>query len=358
MSDSRPHDASYRRLFAHKPMIEDLLRNFARGPWLERFDFDSLEPVPTHQVAEKLEQRQEDMIWRLRYQGPLADEEEPSEPASWFYVYVLVEFQSSVDRFMALRMLVYVGLLYQHLVRQKDLTENRQLPPVLPIVLYNGGRSWSAPTQLADLIADAEGLDSFRPRFEFLLLDEGRILRERLESLDSPVAAMFEIEQSHDPGELTRVVDKLCRLLADEELAEVRRDFATWLKRLIVPARFAEFELTELEQLEEFRVMIEERVKEWTRQWEAEGYQRGIEDGLEKALRAQMELKFGSLAATWSRRLESASPEQLKSWESQDPHCRDPGAVVRRLNRLTRDEAQSANGQLIAPAWTGLEATR
>ena len=324
MSDAKPHDASYRRLFSHKPMIEDLLRQFAQGPWLERFDFDSLEPIPTHHVADGLEQRQEDMVWRLRYRAAEAD------MPSWFYVYVLVEFQSSVDRFMALRLLVYVGLLYQHLVRQKDLTEDRLLPPILPIVLYNGERLWSAPTQMADLVQSAQGLDRFRPRFEFLLLDEGRMPRRQLESLESPVAAMFEIEQSRDPDELRRVVDKLCRVLSNEDLAEVRRDFGNWLRRLIVPVRFAEFEFAEIEQLEEFRVMIEERVKEWTRQWQAEGYQRGVEEGLEagrregaevgrreglpRILKAQIELKFGVVPAARLRDLEAASFEQLETW--------------------------------------------
>jgi len=31
----------------------------------------------------------------------------------WIYVYLLIEFQASVDRFMAWRLMVYVGLLYR-----------------------------------------------------------------------------------------------------------------------------------------------------------------------------------------------------------------------------------------------------
>ena len=34
------------------------------------------------------------------------------------YLYLLIEFQSKVDRFMAVRMLGYVSLLYQDLIRQ------------------------------------------------------------------------------------------------------------------------------------------------------------------------------------------------------------------------------------------------
>jgi hypothetical protein len=48
----------------------------------------------------------------------------------------LLEFQSQPDPFVALRMLVYVGLLYQELVKPKQPTRGGRLPPVLPLVLY------------------------------------------------------------------------------------------------------------------------------------------------------------------------------------------------------------------------------
>lgn len=53
---------------------------------------------------------------------------------------------------MALRLLTYVGMLYQDLVRTKQLTGSGRLPPVLPIVLYNGVRAWTASQEIAELI--------------------------------------------------------------------------------------------------------------------------------------------------------------------------------------------------------------
>jgi hypothetical protein len=40
---------------------------------------------------------------------------------------------------MALRMMVYVGLLYQDLIKEGPV--KGLLPPILPIVLYNGNRT-------------------------------------------------------------------------------------------------------------------------------------------------------------------------------------------------------------------------
>ena len=40
--------------------------------------------------------------------------------------------------------MVYAGLLWQHLVKEKRLPPDGKLPPILPVVLYNGDRRWTA----------------------------------------------------------------------------------------------------------------------------------------------------------------------------------------------------------------------
>ena len=94
-AESRPHDPVYRRIFTHRSIIEEILRRFVVGPWTSKLDFSTLELVPPHYVSRFLDQRESDVIWRVRY--GLGEHE-------WFYVYVLMELQSSVSRFMALRL--------------------------------------------------------------------------------------------------------------------------------------------------------------------------------------------------------------------------------------------------------------
>jgi hypothetical protein len=72
--------------------------------------------------------------------------------------------QSSGDRWMALRMQVYVGLLYQDLVKRRRLGRNGKLPPVLPIVLYAGERPWRASKSVSGLVlAPPAGLEWLQP---------------------------------------------------------------------------------------------------------------------------------------------------------------------------------------------------
>src|SRR5690349_19291393 len=94
------HDHSYKLLFSHSEMVRDLLEGFVREDWLAQLDYSSLERVSGEYVTDDLRARADDVVWRARW-GDRGR-----------YVYVLIEFQSTVERYMAVRVLTYVGLLY------------------------------------------------------------------------------------------------------------------------------------------------------------------------------------------------------------------------------------------------------
>lgn len=122
------HDTSYKLLFSCPEMMRDLLKGYVPGTWLEHADFSTLTQVGASYVSESGQDRHDDMVWRIDIGG------------RWLWVYVIVEFQSTPDQWMAVRVMQYVGLLAGQLVKQHksgELPEGR-LSPILPIVLYNG----------------------------------------------------------------------------------------------------------------------------------------------------------------------------------------------------------------------------
>ncbi|WP_217127137.1 Rpn family recombination-promoting nuclease/putative transposase, partial [Hydrogenophilus thiooxidans] len=114
---TQAHDTGYKLLFAHPEMVRDLLIGFVPEPWVQTLDFSTLERINASYVSDKGDVRHEDMVWKVRFEN------------HWLYVYLLLEFQAQPDRWMALRMLVYLGLLYQDLVRRNELTPEGKLPP-------------------------------------------------------------------------------------------------------------------------------------------------------------------------------------------------------------------------------------
>lgn len=93
MSEPTPphnqHDNSYKSLFSHPEMVRDLIVGFLPAEWVQDFDMDSLERQNGNYVTDDLRERKNDIIWRVRFKG------------KWLYLYILLEFQSSIDRFMA-----------------------------------------------------------------------------------------------------------------------------------------------------------------------------------------------------------------------------------------------------------------
>jgi len=165
------HDHSYKHLFSHAELVRDLLLGFVQEEWIDDLDLSTLEKTQSSYVSDDLREREDDTIWRVRCRE------------SWVYIYILIEFQSSPDRFMSVRLMTYIGLLYQDLIRSKSLLKNGKLPPVLPLVLYNGKQPWNCATSLEDLIQEVPGgLANYRPTLSYLLLDEGHHQMEGVEA--------------------------------------------------------------------------------------------------------------------------------------------------------------------------------
>ena len=159
-----------------------------------------IERVNAKLHTEGIGRREGDVVWKVSMAG-----------GRELYVLLLLEFQSRPDRWMAVRLLVYVGLLYQHLIREKRLLEGRLLPPVLPFVLYNGHRPWRAPETLDALIAAPKGskLWAWQPRMRYYLLDESAWTQENLERRKSLVAVLFRLETCRRPEDLHEIVSDL-----------------------------------------------------------------------------------------------------------------------------------------------------
>jgi predicted transposase YdaD len=273
------NDPNYRLFFSYPKMVEDLLKGFLHEDWVSRLDFSTLERVNGSFVGDELEDRRNDVIWRLRWRG---------EGEGWFYVYLLLEFQSTPEPFMAVRMLAYVGLLLQELIRTQHLKAGDPLPPVLSVVLYNGRRPWKAPVELSSLFGPVpEDLRRWLPRLEYLLVDENRLRPGEREQAGNLVSALARLETSRDAGEFSQSARDLALLLPGEEHRELRRILGRWAAQ-IMRRLFRGVTIPGVEDLEEV-AMLEETFKEWERR----ARNVGRLEGTRQTLLRQMRRRFG-----------------------------------------------------------------
>jgi hypothetical protein len=300
------HDNGYKMLFSHPEMVADLLRGFVREDWVRELDVSTLEKVPASFVGKKMRKRESDVLWRLRWR----------DGDRWLYVYLLLEFQSKVDPFMAVRMMTYLGLLYEDLIRRGHLTPEGLLPPVLPLVLYNGLARWDGAQDVSELIESVPGgLERYRPQLRYCLLDEGRIAVSDLEPLQNLAAALFRLERSRGPEDVQRVLEALLTWLEVPALSELRRSFGVWMREVLLPARVPGAVIPQMADLQEVKSMLAERVVEWTQEWKQQGFEEGIAQTaatLRGMLLASLEERFGALPDAVRRQVSSiGSVEEL-----------------------------------------------
>ena len=303
MSD---HDQSYKRLFSHPKMMKDLLEGFIDEAWVKELDFSCLEAVKSSFVSEDYRRREDDLIWKIRCRD------------QWLYIYILLEFQSTVDPFMAVRLMTYLGLFYQDLITQENLKVREKLPPVVPIVLYNGSRRWNTPLNINDLIIKTPpGLEKYLPHLQYLLIDENNY-HDLVLPFPNLVGALFRIENSQKCRDTTQIIEIIdqevqnlinwCQEPRDKDLSQ---DFKNWLLRLILPRNLPDVQVSSILTLQEMRAMLAETIQSWYQEAEKKGRAEGLEEGRAEGLeegqtrgeirgKAQflillLEQKFGSL---------------------------------------------------------------
>ncbi len=320
------HDSSYRRFFSQPRMVEGLLRGFVAEPWVEHLDFSTLRKASGSFVSRQMEQREADLVWMVDFAGD-------DTPAC---ICILIELQSRTERFMAVRFMAYVALLYEALIAGRHLTPARKLPLVVPIGFYNGVRPWRAARDMAELVEVADpSAELYRPRLRYRLIDVSRYSAEELALRQSPVAALFRLEKSRDWLEIHRGVEQLYGLLRSPGDEELRQIFAAWLKDVVFPRmQGAPSEELGSLSLEGLKGMLAERVAamyrlermrgrrdgrmeglEEGRQvgWQ-EGRQEGRQEGEADLLLRQLQRKFGPLQETALARVRAADSEALLEW--------------------------------------------
>ena len=282
-------DPAYKRLFSRPDMVRDLLEGFAARGWSGDLDFATLTPLPADYVSEDLRRRHGDLVWKVRFRGD-----------RWLYLVLLLEFQTTVERAMAVRMLAYTALLYQRLIADRALSEHDALPPVLPVVIYNGRRPWTAAVDVSELVAPSDPvLAPYQPSQRYFLLDEGRAAREGLPR-DNLVSALIELETNRGRERVPALLKTLIRLLRERQDDELAQAFQAWVRQVLLPRRFRGRVPESLPRLEEVQTMLEETVREWTADWVAEGREQGLEQGRaeERALLCRLAArKFDDAAA-------------------------------------------------------------
>lgn len=242
---------------------------------MSQLDFDRAERLDKSFVSEHYKDTEADIIYKV----PLNDTDKV------MYLCLLIEFQSTVQRFMVLRSLQYKCNFYMDFVLSNKDVRGLMLPAMFPLVLYNGDDKWTAPDNIDQLIETAVDLGPYGLHFEHLVIAENAYGKEWLAQIDNIIAALFLAEAHYD---LPLLLEKLLSLYDTEPDRQALQIFINWFRQLAIHGRlqqtdFAQIEAQDLSR-EEVKSML---IKALEREREAifdDGKKEGIDIGKKKGI--------------------------------------------------------------------------
>jgi predicted transposase YdaD len=311
-SPSQPHDGFFKTVFSDPVHAAAELRAILPDRVARHIDWDSLQAVHASFVDAALNQRHGDLMFSAR----LVEGHE-------VYLWLLFEHQSTIDRWMPLRMLEMAVAFLKGW--RKEHPEALRLPAILPMVLYQGATSWTAPRSLAELydLSDQalHDLGEFLLSLRFVLDDlrvtpDDELLQRRVSDLARvALVVMKHVTSEHLLDQLARLHAEITRLLATEhgrrELSDV-----VWYIECVHPEFRRRAILDRLKPLvpPEIAKTMDSYEKTLERMWIEKHRRLDREDGQKELLLRLLTRRFGALPETVTAQVGNAGSEELERW--------------------------------------------
>lgn len=278
---SNPHDRFFREVFSRLEWSRAFIRTQLPAAIVEALDLDSLELRPGSFLDEELQQYFSDLLFRVSLQtGRDA------------YVYILLEHKSYVERFVAMQLLRYKVEIWEQ-VRQEAKAEKRhkerkrtepfKLPPIFPLVVYQGKREWRVSQHFQDLVDGGDEWQPYLPDSKYALVSVESLRETELFDALLFRAALRLMRHIFDPD----LADKLPEIWAEfrnlvwgpetQGFLIVMLTYVTSATNVTNAELVRSLEMTVPEQEETLMTTL-------AREWMEQGIEQGIEQGRQQTL--------------------------------------------------------------------------
>ena len=322
------HDTAWKMLFSFPEMVRDLLAGFVPPEWVSDLDLCALTRHSESQVSDDARERHPDRVWEVGMRDRSGS------------VLVTFEFQSTVDRTMAVRVLVYTAMLYQDRLRRSSAL----LPPVLPIVVYYGPGEWTAEETVAGLCAAPGAFRApYLPAQGHFVLDVGRYTGP-LPDGRNWMAALVRLARTPDPEVVAAVLCDMSAWWPESNYDSLLDAILSWLGQVHFPMHGIKLEIPKLASVRETVAMLHQVGIDWSAKLRAEGRVEGLTEG---RMEGRMEGQIAVMRRLAARKFDPETADRLAGYlaEISDPErlgevgewileCDSGEALLARVARL------------------------
>lgn len=265
---SNPHDKFFKTLLADRDVAIDFLRNFLPDKIKHRIDIESFQYTETSFVSEELQETFSDIVLRC----PLKNSEQS------VFITILIEHKSYPDKFASVQLLYYLASTYH-----KQLTANRKIELIVPLIFYHGKRKWVLKS-IDELIPSLpDEMKSFVPVFETIFIDLNRFDQTQLDTIHNLFLLATLIAQMKNKEPDVVFIESLT-VLSRSNVNENWNLFQAFVVYLLETTQFNDEKIQEL--FDKIPKPIKNKIMTTydviLRKGKKEGIEQGIEQGIEK----------------------------------------------------------------------------
>ena len=198
MSDSihHPHDKLIGQVLSDLEEAARFLQAHLPQQLSQKIDWKSLTQIKGTFIDEEYEGSASDLLYLVQELGSQVP----------LLLYILLEHQSTVDKWMRFRLLKYMCRIWDESF--KRFPKQKELLPIIPLVFYQGENSWTHSTKFSDLFRENARSQSFIPDFTHFLIDQSSIKSDEVKgALKAQIEQLLMLAAYHD------VYDELLSIL-------------------------------------------------------------------------------------------------------------------------------------------------
>ena len=219
-----PHDKGYKRIFSIKKHFLHFIKKYIALEWMMELEEKDLELIDKEFITDQFDTYESDLVYKVYTKEGVV------------YLFFLLELQSYNDFTMPFRLLIYMTAIWLDHFKNCDKNERSKkgykLPAIMPIVLHNGERNWTASCRFSQMINNAELFGKYVVDFEYALVSVNTLTESKISNSNTLIDNIFLADKKRTRQDWTDGIAELMQRIRAMDTNDLN-EWITWFSNVI-----------------------------------------------------------------------------------------------------------------------------
>ena len=219
-----PHDKGYKRIFSIKKHFLHFIKKYIALEWMMDLKEEDLELIDKEFITDQFDTYESDLVYKVYTKEGVV------------YLFFLLELQSYNDFTMPFRLLIYMTAIWLDHFKNCDKNERSKkdyrLPAIMPIVLHNSERNWTASCRFSQMINNAELFGKYVVDFKYALVSVNKLTESEISSSNTLIDNIFLADKKRTRQDWTDGIAELMHRIRAMDTNDLN-EWITWFSNVI-----------------------------------------------------------------------------------------------------------------------------